>query len=347
VNAQLTVTAIIPVHNGEAYIENAIASVAAQTVLPQQLVVIDDGSTDGSAEAIARAQSKYGAALDITVVRQDNAGQSAARNAAAALATGDLLAFLDQDDLWHDDHLSRLTAPFETRPSLGFCYSDFDEVDGDGNWVVRRYMEAHRIEHPRKTIMQWIRSDTMVLPSATVVRRSAFEHVGGFDPTLVGYEDDDLWIRLFRAGYTSHFVARSLTVFRVHSTSSSTRASFRESRVRFFRKIAGLLPDAPEIRRYYVTDVLLPRLTRAALEEYLSSLRAGRRDEARAVAVTIDEIFDGTNSRLLRRRERWALHHPALVRLGLRWRRRLFANSLSDRMNPGRRLRDGYHEWTD
>jgi glycosyltransferase involved in cell wall biosynthesis len=340
-----TVTAIIPVYNGEAYVENAIASVAGQTVPPHELIIIDDGSTDDSPAAIARAQARYGASLEIKVVRQENAGQSAARNAAAALAAGELLAFLDQDDLWHEDHLSRLTAPFQTRPALGFCYGDFDEIDGDGNWVVRRYLEAHQIEHPRKTIMQWIRSDTMVLPSATVVRRSAFDHVGGFDPALVGYEDDDLWIRLFRAGYTSHYVARSLTVFRVHGVSSSTRASFRESRVRFFRKVASLLPDAPEIRRYYVTDVLLPRLIRAALEEYLASLRAGRHDEARAVAVTIDEIFAGTRSNLLRRRERWALHHPGLVRVGLRWRR-MFGNSLANRMNPGRRLRDGYHEWT-
>ncbi len=345
-SGSLSVTAIIPVFNGEAYLESAVASVAVQSTPVQQLIIVNDGSTDHSRELIDELAVRFASAFNIRVLHQENSGQSAARNAAAAVATGELLAFLDQDDRWHEQHTSRLAAPFETRPTLGFCYGDFDEIDGDGNWVVRRFLEAHQVEHPRSTIMQWIRSDTMVLPSATVVRRSAFEHVGGFDPTLIGYEDDDLWIRLFRAGFTSHYVERSLTVFRVHGASSSSRASFRESRVRFFRKIAGLLPDAPEIRRYYVTDVLLPRLIRAALAEYLANLRAGRHDEARAVADTIDEMFAGTRSSLLRRRERWALRHPRLIRRWLRWRRAL-TKSLADRMNPGRRLRDGYHEWTD
>ena len=340
-----SVTAIIPVYNGAAHIEHAIASVAAQTVPVEQLIIVNDGSTDHSSDAIADAVSRYGGTLEIVVIDQPNGGQSAARNAAAAKATGDLLAFLDQDDLWHEDHVRRLAPRFATRPTLGFCYGDFDEVDGAGNWVVRRYLEAHEVPHPRSTIKQWIQSDTMVLPSATLVRRSAFEQVGGFDPMLIGYEDDDLWIRLFRAGFTSHYVRHSVTIFRVHAATSSTRASFRESRVRFFHKIAGLLPDAPEIRRYYVSDVLLPRLVRAALGEYLANLRAGSDDDARAVAVTIDQMFAGTRSQLLGKTERWALHHPSLVRFGLRWRRRM-RSSLADRMNPGRRLRDGYDEWT-
>lgn len=338
------VSAVIALYNGAPYIREALRSVLAQDVLPVEVIVVDDGSTDDSAALVEEIAGS--AAVPIRLIRQANAGQSAARNAAAAVATGELLAFLDQDDRWYADHIRRLAAPFLDDPRLGFSYGDFDEIDAAGNWVIRRFLAAHGVVHPRSTVIQWLASDTMVLPTASVVRAVAFRDVGGFDPGLIGYEDDDLWVRLFRAGWTSHFVSRSLSIFRVHGGSSSTRASFRESRVRFFHKVAALLPDAPEIRRYYMSDVLLPRLVRAALGDYLAALRARRWDEARAVAATIDELFAGSTSRILRRRERWLLRHPQLVRRVLRWRR-MFSSPLAERLSSGRRLRDGYSEWAD
>lgn len=340
-----TVSVVIPVYNGSAYIRAALESVLAQTTPPIEVIVVDDGSTDDSADIVAEVVAAA-PAIPIHLLRQVNAGQSAARNAAAAVAEGELLAFLDQDDRWYPDHLRRLAAPFAENPVLGLCYGDFDEIDGDGNWVMRSFIAAHGVVHPRSTVIQWIASDSMVLPTASVVRAAAFRSVGGFDPRLIGYEDDDLWIRLFRAGWTSQFVPRSLSVFRVHPGSSSTRASFRESRVIFFRKVAGLLPDSPEVRRYYVTDVLRPRLVRAALGDYLAELRAKRWTEARAVADSIDALFEGSTSRILRRRERWLLRYPRIIRHLLRWRR-IFSSPLAERLSPGRRLRDGYSEWAD
>jgi glycosyltransferase involved in cell wall biosynthesis len=342
----LTVSAIIPLYNGEQYLAAAISSIVEQDVPVLEVIVIDDGSSDGSAAEADRLASHYAGRLEIRVLRQENAGQSAARNAAAAVARGDLLAFLDQDDWWHPAHVRRLAAPFRGRPDIGFCYGDFDEIDGAGNWVVRSFLAAHRIEHPRTSIIQWIANDTMVLPTATLVRASAYRAVGGFDPELIGYEDDELWIRLFRAGWKSHYVTRSVSVFRVHGNSSSMRSSFRRSRVIFFRKVAAMLPDAPAMRRYYVSDVLLPRLVRSALGEYLAAIRSRNWAEAREVAATIDELFATTSSRLLRPRERWALRHPRLVRRLLRLRRAVTA-PIGSRLTPARRLSDGYHEWND
>jgi glycosyltransferase involved in cell wall biosynthesis len=340
-----TVSAVIALYNGAAYINDALHSVFAQDVLPGEVIVVDDGSIDDSADLVEAFAGSH-PFVPIRLIRQQNAGQSAARNAAAEIATGDLLAFLDQDDRWHPDHVRRLAAPFADDIRLGLSYGDFDEIDADGNWVIRRFLAAHNVVHPRSTVIQWLASDTMVLPTASIVRARAFAEVGGFDPQLIGYEDDDLWVRLFRAGWTTHFVGRSLSVFRVHAGSSSTRASFRESRVRFFHKIAGMLPDAPEIRRYYMSDVLLPRLVRSALADYLAALRAKRWDEARAVSATIDQLFAGSSSRILRSRERWLLRRPQLVRRLLRWRR-MFSSPLAERLSPGRRLRDGYSEWAD
>lgn len=318
-----TVSAIIPIYNGERHVAAAIASVLAQRVLPNELILIDDGSTDRSLEVAAAAVATAPAGLSVRVMTQPNAGQSAARNAASAVATGELLAFLDQDDSWYPDHLRRLCEPFVGHPALGLCYGDFDEVDDVGSYVVRGFLNSHKVEHPRSSIVQWIATDTMVLPSASVVRASAFAQVGGFDADLIGYEDDDLWIRLFRAGWTSRFLPRPLTVFRVHAGSSSRRATFRHSRVLFLQRVSAALPDSPELRRYYVSDVLVPRLLRSALDDYLAELRMHRNAEARAVASSIDQLLTGTGSLFLSRAERRLLHAPWLARVVLRARRAL------------------------
>jgi glycosyltransferase involved in cell wall biosynthesis len=318
-----SVSAIIPVYNGARHLAVAIASVLAQDVLPRELILIDDGSTDASLEVAAQAVAGAPNNLSVRIMTQPNAGQSAARNAAAGVATGELLAFLDQDDTWYPDHIRRLGEPFIGHPTLGLCYGDFDEIDGTGSYVVRGFLRSHGVQHPRSSIVDWIASDTMVLPTASLVRASAFQQVGGFDTALIGYEDDELWIRLFRAGWTSHYLPRSLSVFRVHAGSSSRRATFRDSRVLFLQRVAATLPDAPELRRYYVSDLLLPRLLRSALDDYLAELRMGRPAEARAVASSIDQLLAGTGSRFLSWGERRLLHAPSIARTVLRARRAL------------------------
>jgi glycosyltransferase involved in cell wall biosynthesis len=320
---RLTVTAIIPIYNGERHLAEAIASVLGQRVLPTELILIDDGSTDASMDVATAALADAPEEIAVRVMSQRNAGQSAARNAAAAVATGELLAFLDQDDAWYPDHLRRLCDPFSRDPALGLCYGDFDEIDDAGSYVVRGFLHSHQVQHPRSSVVEWIASDTMVLPTASVVRASAFAQVGGFDADLIGYEDDELWIRMFRAGWTSHFLPRPLSVFRVHAASSSRRSTFRDSRVLFLHRVSAMLPDSPELRRYYVSDVLVPRLLRSALDDYSAELRMHRPAEARAVASSIDRLLSSTGVRYLSRVERWVLHFPALARLLLRIRRAL------------------------
>lgn len=318
-----TVSAIIPIYNGARHLAAAIASVLAQDVLPHELILVDDGSTDTSMEVARAALATAPSQLSIVMMSQKNAGQSAARNTAASTASGELLAFLDQDDAWYPTHIRRLSEPFASDPALGLCYADFDEIDDEGSYVVRGFIRAHKVKHPRSSVVDWIGSDTMVLPTASVVRASAFAQVGGFDPELIGYEDDELWIRMFRSGWTSQYLPRSLSVFRVHAGSSSRRATFRESRALFLERVSAMLPDAPELRRYYVSDVLLPRLLRAALDDYRAELRMHRVAEARSVASSIDRLLAGTGSRFLSRSERRVLHYPRLARVALRGRHAL------------------------
>lgn len=325
------VSVIVPVYNGEWYLDEALNSVAAQTLVAHEVIVVDDGSLDASAERVS-AFAARNPSLTVHLIRQENRGQSASRNRAAAAATGELLAFLDQDDRWYPDHLQRLAAAF-SQPDVGLAFSDFDEIDHLGNLVVRSFLSTHQIPHPRNSITDWIGSDSMILPSAALVRTAAFRAVDGFCEELIGYEDDDLWIRLFRAGWRTKYVKRSLGVFRVHAGSSSTQASFRRSRIVFFQRVSRMMPDHVELRRYYTTDVLLPRLLASSTADYRAAVRAGLDAEAVEIARNIAELMAVAGSRVLSRRQLRMLGRPALVRWGARWSRWLPAGTRA-RLNP-------------
>src|SRR5258706_4985498 len=204
------ISAVRPVFNGRGFLLAAVRSVLAQSLQPCELILVDDGSTDGSLEELA---SLAPAPFPVRVLRQGNAGQSAARNAAAREATGEYLAFIDQDDHWHPRHLEELVAPLIADPDVGWAYCDFDEMDLEGNLVTRAFIRTVGMPHPKRTIYECVAGDLMVLPSASVMRRDAFEQAGGFDETLCGYEDDDLFVRFFRLGWDHFFVAPPLLPF--------------------------------------------------------------------------------------------------------------------------------------
>lgn len=313
---------IIPVFNGERHLTTAIDCVLSQTLPPDEIIIVDDGSTDGSAELMRTIAAT--SPIRITIIEQANAGQSASRNAAAAIASAELLAFLDQDDLWRPNHLERLTEPFAADGgSLGWVYSDFDEIDVDGRTVMRNYMQSNGVVGARLSVVEIIHRDGMIIPSASLLRTAAFNDVGGFDPHLRGYEDDDLFLRMFRAGWTSAFVADSVTSFRVHPDSSSTQSMFRESRVRFFEKVAEDLPDDVRLRRYYVTDVLRPRLLTATLVEYSVAIALRRPEEAASIATSVEQLLRGSRLSTRQRIGLAILRRPALAGFLLRVDRRL------------------------
>ncbi len=314
------VSAILPVFNGRQFLPGAVRSVLAQSLPPCELIVVDDGSTDGSLEELA---SLPPAPFPVRVLRQANAGQSAARNAAAREATGDYLAFLDQDDTWHPRHLEELAAPLAADHGVGWAYCDFDEMDLGGNLVTRAFLRARGVTHPKRTIYECVESDLMVLPSASVMRRAAFEQAGGFDEALSGYEDDDLFVRVFRLGWDHVFVDRPLLRFRIHTDSSSTSARFLDSRLRYAAKLAAILPDDPRMFRYYVSDAIAPRFFLTSLDDYVRSCSARDWEGARLALQSVNH-FASLRRRSLRLR--WKLlwiQRPRLFRLLLAFNDRL------------------------
>lgn len=181
----MTVSVIIPTHNRAHMLTRALDSVIRQTI-PAEVIVVDDASSDHT----PRVLEEYPA---VRMLRShENVGGAAARNLGVAHSTGQLIAFLDSDDEWLPDKLERQVPLFDDRPELGAVYCrHFGQDDLTG---VRS--EQHPVLH-----RGWIRPSLLsgYCPHTTslfVVRRQAFESVGGFDEGLAGFQDTDLWIRM-------------------------------------------------------------------------------------------------------------------------------------------------------
>jgi glycosyltransferase involved in cell wall biosynthesis len=208
------IAAIIPLYNGAPYIRQAIASVLQQSLPAAEIIVVDDGSLDDGPQIVEQLARDH----PINLLRKPNGGQGSARNFGVANATCELIALLDQDDVWYCNHLERLARPFsDTRPvELGWAYSNLDEIDEQGRLIVRSALRLFdNVPHPKRDVRGCLCADMYVLPSASLISRKAFAAVGGFDERLRGYEDDDLFLRLFRAGYDNAFVDEALSQWRI------------------------------------------------------------------------------------------------------------------------------------
>jgi glycosyltransferase involved in cell wall biosynthesis len=179
------VSVIIPTYNRADLVQQALASVKAQTYRDFEIVVVDDGGTDGAFEALA-------ACREIRVLRHaGRRGVSAARNTGIIAARGKWLAFLDSDDLWLPDKLARQIAYLEARPDLRLCQT--------GETWVRRGVRVNKpLSHRQMGGWIFLPSLTrcMISPSAVMLDRRLVSDHGGFDETLPAAEDYDLWLRL-------------------------------------------------------------------------------------------------------------------------------------------------------
>jgi len=249
------VAVVIPFYNGSAFIERALRSVAAQSMPATEVVVVNDGSEPQERAFLHALQPRYG----FTLIEQENGGQGAARNAGVAASSAPYICFLDQDDFYLEDHIRILVQAAPSGDSrLGWVYGDLWEADGAGS-IISQGMAKNFSQHPKRSLLDMLRGDMFVLPSATLINRAAFEAVGGFDTQFTGYEDDDLFMRIFRAGYTNYFVDQAVTVWCIHTGSTSYSMRMAHSCLRYFKKLAASFPDDPRRNLYYMRDYLMPR----------------------------------------------------------------------------------------
>lgn len=235
------ISVIIPVFNAKGYLAECIDSVLAQTYRSIEIIVVDDGSTDGSAEIL----SGYGDR--VTLVRQRNAGASTARNRGAAHAKGEFLAFLDSDDAWDATKLEKQVALLNMHTKAVATYCDHRTIDAQG--AVIGSTEA--LECPRSSgriAEDLIRGVRIKSPTLVMVRRSAFDELGGFDPTLRYAEDHDLFIRLAVMGPVLYQI-ETLASYRVHEASLSfapgNELKAYEGILRVLEKLVFETPELP------------------------------------------------------------------------------------------------------
>jgi glycosyltransferase involved in cell wall biosynthesis len=180
----MNVSVIIPTYNSGPLVVEAVESVLRQTHPPQQIIVVDDGSTDDTPERLRPYLSR------IEYVWQPNSRVAAARNAGLERAGGDIFAFLDADDAWHPHKLARQLAVLREHPEIGLLATDL--TDWPGDFVAPGQLGSGQVKH--------VTLESMLLfnPLATssiIVRRAVQERAGRFDPELFGPEDYDLWLR--------------------------------------------------------------------------------------------------------------------------------------------------------
>jgi len=179
------VSVIIPTYNRAWCVREAVDSVLGQEFSGFELIVVDDGSSDETPQMLLA----YGSAL--RMLRQENRGVSAARNAGIAAARGELIAFLDSDDIWLPGKLARQVEFFRRHPEALICQTE--EL-----WVKngRRVNPGRRHRKRGGMIFEPSLDLCLVSPSAVMLRRGLFDRVGIFDERLPACEDYDLWLRV-------------------------------------------------------------------------------------------------------------------------------------------------------
>lgn len=314
--ARVSIAAIMPVYNGRLWVEQAVRSVLAQTVAPDEIIVIDDGSTDESMDLV-RAIAAEGA--KIRILTQANAGQSAARNLAISLCTSEWIALIDQDDLWYPNHLEELADAVRQHRGLrlGWVYSDFDDIDVDGRLVKRDFIDHTKIDNPKRDLTKVLAQGFIIQPSATLISREAILEVGGFDERLSGYEDDDLFLRIFRADYDNAFLAEPTSQWRIHASSAGGTARTEASLRIYSQKVIDAFPNDKWRGYYYRRDVIAPRFIWVWLSMYVQAGRYNDRVKMRRYAREASVFLP-----YLRPRERvrmttvlFLLRHPLFIRL--------------------------------
>ena len=266
-----SVAVIIPFYNGAPWIERAIKSVMAQSVTASEFIIVNDGSEPAERALLGQLALKY----HFVIIDKENGGQGSARNAGVSASNSTYISLLDQDDFYLVNHIRDLVDSLpDDDPMFGYVYADLCEAEEDGSIVCSNMLQRLPAKHPKRGhIIYLIASDMFVLPSASLILRNAFEAVGGFDEQFTGYEDDDLFLRLFRAGYTNYFLDKPVTVWCIHSASTSYGIKMSRSRLKYFKKLVSLYQDDPSRELYYFKDCLMPRFGR---EIILDSLRAAK-----------------------------------------------------------------------
>ena len=216
------VSVIIPAHQAEGTIARALDSVFAQTALPAEIIVIDDGSRDRTRDVVSAYVAKE-IACDIRLFEQKNLGAGAARNRGLVASANTLVAFLDADDEWLPEKLARSLVVMKTE-AADLVSHDYLRADGDSSVYIPC---AHNFSRrPDPFVDYFLRG--YIATSTVVARRQLLVGAGGFDPSLRAGQDYELWLSaISRSGMRHHVFAEALTRYYVTPNSITSQVELR------------------------------------------------------------------------------------------------------------------------
>ena len=222
------VSVIIPTYNRADYLPQALRSVFDQSLSPSEVIVVDDGSSDGTADLVR------GFRPAVRYIWQDHRGVSAARNLGLDEARGEVIAWLDADDLWEPDFLAASISHLEDQ-KLDGVYTGCIHIDAEGNTLPQH---GDRVVPPSELYSSLIDGNFIATP-AIVLRKECYNQVDPFDTALSICEDYDMWLRLARE-FTIAGLAAPLVKIRVHDSNTvGDAAAFSQFRLALVRKHFG------------------------------------------------------------------------------------------------------------
>ena len=268
------VSVVIPVFNGAPFVAKAVASVRAQGHGAVEILVVDDGSTDGTQEVLKRLEQND----DIRWFQRSHGGPARSRNYGIAAAQGQFIALLDCDDVWLPGKLAAQLAVMRARPDVGLVHTDFEVRFEDG--TVEERVAARSSREP---MVQAFAGGHVALPSTLLIRKAVLDQIGSLDPELYGSEDSDLTIRLFRV--TTFECIDEVLVHKLQRGHGYRDMAFDEqthrervlaSRDRFLMRLESFAPLTAAQRAALDREWANYYLLKGAAAE-----RAGRRTDAR------------------------------------------------------------------
>ena len=260
------VSVVIPAYNCAPFISETLESVYRQTYTNLEIVLVDDGSTDDTPSALAPHMDR------IRYLYQENKGTAAARNAGIQMAKGDLIAFLDNDDLWFPEKIDLQVRVLQEHPECGLVFTDGKEIDGSRvlrdslmanhlqSWIDQRDDQDSRVMHG------WLFNELITLnficsASGVMVRKQSVKRIGGFDERIAIADDYDLYLRMARL-YPMAYLRPCLYVWRYRKESQSGSRNNRQ-----YRWTKAMLPVL-EKHLHIMPMELRPQVRRRLLNMY-------------------------------------------------------------------------------
>jgi glycosyltransferase involved in cell wall biosynthesis len=237
------VSVIMPAYNASSTIDSAIRSILNQTYKDWELIVIDDGSTDNTADLIQSFNHP-----GILLIKQENQGQSGARNTGIDSSKGEYIAFLDADDLWEEDKLREQIDCFKkAKHELGFVHTGYREFDD------KKEYKPKPLRFVRKKQLKGFVFDDLVIHNfvgvlTVMIPRKILDEVGVFDKSLINSPDWDLWLRITRK-YPVDYVDKSLARYRLNPHGLSKNYESYEKNLWMLLERHLLTEELPEGRR--------------------------------------------------------------------------------------------------